>query len=56
MPFDRSKIDSEIEALLKEDTFGDFDFSFADEVEVSEVSGVRRWLHLRNLFFPFFTI
>ena len=45
MPFDRSKIDSEIEALLKEDTFGDFDFSFADEVEVSEVSGASESLN-----------
>ena len=39
MAFNRTEIDKEFEALLKEDTFGDFDFSFADEVEVSEVSG-----------------
>ena len=39
MAFNRSEIDKEFESLLKEDTFGDFDFSFADEVEVSEVSG-----------------
>ena len=39
MAFDREKIDAEFEALLEKDTFGDFDFGFADEVEVSEVSG-----------------
>ena len=40
MGFDREKLDAEMEALLSDDTFGDFDFTFADEVEVSEVSGV----------------
>ena len=40
MGFDREKLDAEMEALLTDDTFGDFDFTFADEVEVSEVSGV----------------
>ena len=40
MAFDRDKIDAEFEALLSQDTFGDFDFTFADELEVSEVSGV----------------
>ena len=40
MGFDRDKLDAEMEALLSDDTFGDFDFTFADEVEVSEVSGV----------------
>tara|TARA_R100001463_G_scaffold132256_1_gene192787 strand:+ start:483 stop:773 length:291 start_codon:yes stop_codon:yes gene_type:complete len=40
MGFNRELIDEEFEALLKQDTFsGDFDFGFADEVEVSEVSG-----------------
>ena len=39
MAFDRDKIDAEFEALLSQDTFGDFDFTFADEVEVSEVTG-----------------
>ena len=40
MAFNRSKIDEEFEALLEQDTFGDqFDFCFADEVEVSEVTG-----------------
>ena len=40
MGLDREKLDAEMEALLSDDTFGDFDFTFADEVEVSEVSGV----------------
>ena len=40
MGFDREKLDAEMEALLSDDTFGDFNFTFADEVEVSEVSGV----------------
>ena len=40
MGFDREKLDAEMEALLSDDTFGDFDFTFADEVEVSEFSGV----------------
>ena len=40
MGVDREKLDAEMEALLSDDTFGDFDFTFADEVEVSEVSGV----------------
>ena len=40
MGFDREKLDAEMEALLSDDTFGDFDFTFADEVEVAEVSGV----------------
>ena len=40
MGFDREKLDAEMEALLSDDTVGDFDFTFADEVEVSEVSGV----------------
>ena len=40
MGFDREKLDAEMEALLSDDTFGDFDFTFADEVEVSEVSCV----------------
>ena len=40
MGFNRSQIDAEFEALLEQDTFGDqFDFGFADEVEVSEVTG-----------------
>ena len=40
MGFNRSQIDAEFEKLLEEDTFGDqFDFGFADEVEVSEVTG-----------------
>jgi hypothetical protein len=40
MGFNRSQIDKEFEALLEQDTFGDqFDFGFADEVEVSEVTG-----------------
>ena len=45
MAFNRSEIDKEFESLLKEDTFGDFDFSFADEVEVSEVSGASESLN-----------
>ena len=41
MGFNRSQIDAEFDKLLEQDTFGDqFDFGFADEVEVSEVSGV----------------
>ena len=40
MGFDREKLDAEMEALLSDDTFGDFDFTFADQVEVSEVSAV----------------
>ena len=40
MGFNRSKIDAEFEALLAEDTFGDqFDFGFADDVEVTEATG-----------------
>ena len=40
MGFNRSQIDKEFESLLAEDTFGDqFDFSFADDIEVSDVSG-----------------
>jgi hypothetical protein len=40
MGFNRSQIDAEFEKLLEQDTFGDqFDFGFADEVEVSEVTG-----------------
>jgi|TARA_E500000318_G_scaffold84641_1_gene80481 hypothetical protein len=40
MAFNRSQIDAEFEKLLAEDTFGDqFDFGFADDVEVSEVTG-----------------
>tara|TARA_R100000234_G_scaffold87897_1_gene56409 strand:+ start:471 stop:761 length:291 start_codon:yes stop_codon:yes gene_type:complete len=40
MGFNRELIDEEFEELLKQDTFSDdFDFGFADEVEVSEASG-----------------
>ena len=40
MGFNRSKIDAEFEALLSEYTFGDqFDFGFADDVEVTEATG-----------------
>ena len=40
MGFNRSQIDAEFEKLLEQDTFGDqFDFGFADDVEVSEVTG-----------------
>jgi len=40
MGFNRELIDEEFEELLKQDTFGgDFDFGFADDVEVSEASG-----------------
>ena len=40
MAFNRSQIDKEFEALLEQDTFGDqFDFGFADDVEVSEATG-----------------
>ena len=40
MGFNRELIDEEFEALLKQDTFNsEFDFGFADDIEVSEVSG-----------------
>ena len=40
MAFNRSQIDKEFEALLEQDTFWDqFDFCFADDVEVSEATG-----------------
>ena len=40
MGFKRELIDEEFEELLNQDTFGgDFDFGFADDVEVSEASG-----------------
>jgi len=40
MGFNRELIDEEFEELLKQDTFSDdFNFGFADDVEVSEASG-----------------
>jgi|TARA_E500000305_G_C4017047_1_gene236355 predicted nuclease with TOPRIM domain len=58
MGFNRSQIDAEFEKLLGEDTFGDqFDFGFADEVEVSEVTGASEETketldHLEKLILP----